>query len=155
MFRMHSEGYMDRGETISLLKTYFQSTAEKYNIDLAFLYGSWAAGLQRKESDIDIAVMFIGEMEDDEVFEIITVMSLELTDILKKEVNVLFIDNDLSRPMIYYNAIIHGIPVYFRDFTRYADVRMQAIHRMEDFNIFGRKWQENIVNRRMEALNRG
>ncbi|MEW6418827.1 MAG: nucleotidyltransferase domain-containing protein [Nitrospirota bacterium] len=146
---------MDRDEIMSLLKTYFQSNAEKYNIDMAFLYGSWASGHPKKESDVDIAVVFTEEMKDDKVFEIITSISLELTDILKKEVNTLFIDNDLSRPMIYYNAIVHGIPVYFRDFTRYSDIRMLAIHRMEDFSIFGLKWQEDIVRRRMEALNRG
>lgn len=143
---------MDIEELTLSLKTYFQYKADTYNIDMAFLYGSWASGIPKMESDVDIAVLFAEEMNEEEVFEIITTISLELTDVLKQETNVLFIDPDLSRPMIYYNAIIHGIPVYIRDFTKFVDIKLRAIHQMEDFSIFGTKWQSEIVRKRLEVF---
>ncbi len=145
---------MNKDEAISAIKFYFQNKADIFNIDMAFLYGSWASGLPKKESDVDIAVVFTEEMREEEVFEIITTISLELTDVLKKETNVLFIDRELSKPMLHYNAIVHGIPVYIRDFTGFVDMKLKAIRQMEDFGIFGTKWQSEIVKRRLEALNR-
>jgi len=145
---------MDKNEAISAIKFYFQNKADIFNVDIAFLYGSWASGLPNKESDVDIAVIFTEEMREEVVFEILTTISLELTDILKKETNVLFIDRELSKPMLHYNAIVHGIPVYIRDFTGFVDMKLKAIHQMEDFSIFGIKWQFEIVKRRLEALNR-
>jgi len=143
---------MDKGKLILSLKDYFEDRAEAYNVEMAFLYGSWASGLPKKESDVDIAVVFTEEMEEEEIFEIITTISLELTDILKKETNILFIDRELSKPMICYNAIVHGIPVYLRDFTRFVNMKLRAIHQMEDFSIFGTKWQAEIVKKRIEAF---
>jgi hypothetical protein len=55
--------------------------------------------------------------------------------------------------MLYYNAIVHGIPVYVESFTRYVDKRLYAIYQMEDFSIFGMKWQSEIVQKRLERLN--
>jgi len=56
--------------------------------------------------------------------------------------------------MVHYNAIVHGVPVYISDFTRFVDVKLKAIHQMEDFCIFDTKWQSEIVRKRLEALNR-
>ena len=145
---------MDKNEVISAIKFYFQNKADIFNIDMAFLYGSWASALPKKESDVDIAVIFAEEMREEEVFEILTTISLELTDVLKKETNVLFIDGELYKPMLHYNAIVHGIPVYIMDFTGFVDMKLKAIRQMEDFSIFGTKWQCEIVKRRLEALNR-
>ncbi len=54
--------------------------------------------------------------------------------------------------MLHYNAIVHGIPVYIRDFTRFVDTKLRAIYQMEDFCIFGTKWQEEIVRKRLEVF---
>lgn len=45
------------------------------------------------------------EMKEEEIFEIITAISLELADILKKEVNVLFIDSANPFPIFQYSNI--------------------------------------------------
>jgi hypothetical protein len=143
---------MDKDSLISILKSYFLHKADTFNIDMVFLYGSWASGSIRKESDIDIAVIFEKEINEEEGFEIATNISLELTDILKREVNALCIDKELSKPMLHYNAIIQGVPLFFKDFTRYVDIRLKAISQMEDFSIFGAKWQSELVKRRIERL---
>lgn len=144
---------MNKIELLSTLKAYFQASADTYDIDMAFLYGSCAEGLPRNDSDVDIAVLFSHEKDEDTLFDIINSVTLELTDLLKKESNVLYIDRDLSKPMLHYNAIVHGIPVFMRDFTGYADMKLKALHRMEDFSIFGTKWQAEIVRKRLELLN--
>ncbi len=139
---------------MSALESYFIHKAEIYHIDMVFLYGSWAAGLPKIESDVDIAVVFDKEMGREELFEIITTLSLELTNLLKIETDVLYIDEEFSKPMLYYNAIVHGVPVYIKSFTRYVDKRLYAIYQMEDFSIFGSRWQAEILERRMEKLNK-
>lgn len=143
---------MDKEKIIVILKSYFQDKAGFYNIEMAFLYGSWASGYPKKESDIDIAVMFSCEMGKEKMFDIINSMSLELSNILKKDISIIHIDRELSKPMLHYNAIVHGEPVFVRDFTRYVDVRLKAIFQMEDFSIFGLKWQDEIVKKRMEMI---
>ncbi len=139
---------------ISILKSYFQHKSGAFAIDMAFLYGSWACGYPKMESDVDVAVLFQDEMTEDKAFDMVNTISLELSDLLKTEVNVLCIDAELSKPMLHYNAIVHGIPVFIRDFTRYADIRFKAIYQMEDFSIFGITWQSEIAKKRLEMLNR-
>lgn len=55
--------------------------------------------------------------------------------------------------MLYYNAIVHGIPVYMKSFTRYVEKRFYAIYQMENFSIFGTRWQTEILEKRLEKLN--
>jgi predicted nucleotidyltransferase len=148
-----SEIDIKKTRLLSALKSYFKHKAEIYNIDMAFLYGSWATGYPKIDSDVDIAVVFNKEKGRDELFDIITTLSLELTNVLKTEANVLYIDEEFSKPMLYYNAIVHGIPVFIGSFTRYVDKRLYAIYQMEDFSIFGKKWQSEIVQKRLERLN--
>lgn len=143
---------MTRNEIIQVLKGYFQHRAVFFNITLAFLYGSWASGHPVEESDIDVAVLSNKEMAEDMAFDIVSRISLELTEQLKKEANVLYIDIELSKPMLHYNAIIHGIPVFIKDFKQYVDLRLEAISMMEDFSLFGTKWQAEIARKRLEAI---
>lgn len=144
-----------KDEIIKQLTTYFQDKKDLYDIDMAFLYGSWACGNPMKESDVDVAVIFKNDMCEDEICERVDKITIELTVQLKKEINILNIDHELSHPMLHYNAIIHGISVLIRDFTRYVNIRFKAISQMEDFSIFGTKWQSDIVKRRMEVLSHG
>ncbi|MGQ9569610.1 MAG: nucleotidyltransferase domain-containing protein [Thermodesulfovibrionales bacterium] len=142
---------MKRDEIIKTLKDYFQQKHGVFDIEMAFLYGSLACGHPVKESDIDIAIT-CSERDEDKVFNILNNISLELTDLLKHDVNVIYIDNELSKPMLHYNAIVYGIPVFMKDFEGYVHIRLKAISQMEDFIIFGTKWQAEIVKRRLETI---
>lgn len=59
---------MNKEEMVSLLKAYFQQKTSAYALDMAFLYGSWAGGYPNMESDVDVAVLFRGEMPEDKAF---------------------------------------------------------------------------------------
>jgi len=56
---------MSRGRMIQVLRDYFQRRADFFNIDLAFLYGSYASGHPVDESDIDVAVLSSKELDED------------------------------------------------------------------------------------------
>lgn len=143
---------MNSEHLLESLKGYFEKNAERHGVDLAFLYGSRAGGHPREDSDIDVAVMLADALTEETAFDVVSIISMELTTLLKAEINVLHIDRNTSKPMLYYNAIVHAIPLYMSNFTHYADVRNYAIYQMEDFSIFGTKWQEEVVGRRLERM---
>ena len=140
-------------EILTLLKTFFEETASVYKIEMAFLYGSWARGFPKSFSDVDVAIVFSEEPgTEDEAFTIITDISLVLGKKLKSDVNVIPIHSDFRRPMLYYNAIVLGIPVFIGNQDRYISLRNQAIFQMEDFTLFGTKWQLEIAKKNLEDI---
>lgn len=145
---------MDAGrEIIDYLERFFRNSSAQYGIEMAFLYGSWARGFPRQDSDIDVAILFSPEIStEEEIFERITDISLLLSSDLRSEVNAIPLSLDFGKPMLYYNAIASGVPLFFKDFSRYVDLKNEAVFQMEDFNIFGRDWQLAVARRNLEAL---
>ena len=140
-------------EILTLLKTFFEESASAYKIEMAFLYGSWARGFPKSFSDVDVAIVFLEEPgTEDEAFTIITDISLVLGKKLKSDVNVIPIHSDFRRPMLYYNAIVLGITVFIGNQDRYISLRNQAIFQMEDFTLFGTKWQLEIAKKNLEDI---
>lgn len=140
-------------EIIEQLKGFFIENAACFEIEMAFLYGSWATGFQREDSDIDLALIFFKEpSSDDEFFNSIVKISYLLTKELNREVNIIQIYRDFRKPMLYYNAIISGMLLYAKDFDGYVGLKNQAIYQMEDFSIFGLKWQYEVAIKNLEAL---
>ncbi len=140
-------------EILTLLKTFFEESASVYKIEMAFLYGSWARGFPKSFSDVDVAIVFSEEPgTEDEAFTIITDISLVLGKNLKLDVNVIPIYSDFRKPMLYYNAIVLGIPVFIENQDRYIFLKNQAIFQMEDFTLFGTKWQLEIAKKNLEDI---
>src|SRR3989304_10446182 len=140
-------------EIIKPLKNYFNKNASLYGLEMVFLYGSWAKGFPRHDSDIDIAIIFSEEpSSDDESFKHIIDISLSLSEELSQEVNVIQIYKDFRKPMLYYNAIVSDLPVFIKDFVRYVNFKNEAIYQMEDFCIFGVDWQYEVATKNLEAL---
>lgn len=142
-----------RKEIINHLEDFFRKNEGCYGIEMAFLYGSWAGGFPRWDSDIDIAVVFSKDpYTDEEIFEDITDISVLLSRELHSEVNVIPIYRDFRKPMLYYNAIVSGIPVFFKGFNEYVDLKNEAIFQMEDFTLFGKNWQIIITKNNLKEL---
>jgi predicted nucleotidyltransferase len=138
------------------LRKYFLGKARDYGLEMAFLYGSWAGGFPREDSDVDIAVFFSEENgSEDEYFHLINDISAALEKEIGREVNIIVIRSGFDKPMLYYNAIALGIPVYIRDKEKYLTMRNEAIHQMEDFSIFGPEWQLSIARKNLEAIKYG
>lgn len=143
---------MTKEDLLEELKKYFQEKAKSYKIELAFLYGSWARGFPRQDSDVDIAMVFAKNIPEGETFKLLTNLSLDLSARINKEVNAIAVSPDFRKPMLYYNAIVLGCPVYIESTDRYARFFVEAIFEMEDFNIFGAKWQVIAAQKNLEEV---
>lgn len=142
-----------REQIISKCKSFFKKNASYYKLENAFLYGSWARGYPRQDSDLDIAVMFLEEScSEDMAFERITAMSISLANEISLEANIMPIYRDFNEPMLYYNAIVLGEPVFIKDDSKYIDLKNEAIYQMEDFTIFGIDWQINAAKKNLEMI---
>ncbi len=123
---------------------------------MAFLYGSRSRGIPRPDSDIDLAVVFKDEgLSTEKIFQRLTAMSASLSELTGLEVSLIPIYPDFRKPMLYYNAIVLGIPVFLQDPAQYIRLRNEAILQMEDFQIFGPEWSISITRRNLEVLNHG
>lgn len=143
----------DRHDLVSTLKAFFQANARGYSIEMAFLYGSWARGHPVEESDVDVALFFLPERSsDDELFRVITHISYELSMKTGHEVNAIVLRQDFRKPMLYYNAIVPGVPLYIKKFESYVMLKNQAVAQMEDFCLFDTGWQLEHARKNLELL---
>ncbi|MBI5700454.1 nucleotidyltransferase domain-containing protein [Candidatus Saganbacteria bacterium] len=133
---------MKEFEVLSKLKKYFKKNSERCGINSAFLFGSFARGFVKKESDIDIAVVFPnGAMSDKETADMAADIATDLELETHKQVDVIPIYNDFRKPFLYYNAIVLGVPLYMKNRELYSGLYNAALFNMEDFNLFGGRLQ--------------
>ena len=139
---------MEKKRIILKLEDFFRKNALQYRINVALLYGSWAAGHPHEESDIDLGILFSRKIVDqDKMFHAITDVSYKLEKELNREVNVISISRDFPQPMLYYNVITSGIPLFIKNYDEFLDLRLNAVCQMEDFRIFGIAWQRRIAEK--------
>ena len=137
-----------REKLVSEMKRFFEQKVTHHHIDLVFLYGSWATGYPHQDSDIDLAVLLSPEVrKQGEIFILINEISYKLGEKLNKEVNIISISRDFNHPMLYYNAIILGIPVFVKDYDELLNLKLEAISQLEDFQLFGISWQREVARR--------
>jgi len=133
---------MNRTTLVEHLVRYFTKHARELPIELAFLYGSWAAERQRADSDVDVAVLFRDDAgSEEEKYAVLTDVGSELAVSLQKEVSVLELKWAFDKPMLYYNAVVQGVPLWVKEQRLSDRFRHEAIEQMEDFCIFGIGWQ--------------
>lgn len=138
---------------VSQLKDFFAENSSQYFVEMIFLYGSWGSGYPHSQSDIDLAIVFSEEIDSQErMFTLITDISYELGNKLNKEVNVIPILKDFPHPMLYYNAIVLGLPIFVKIFDRYISLKNEALYQMEDFSIFGLNWQRKVAENNLGGL---
>ena len=145
------EGLAKKEWIISKIKNYLRKYSSRYHVDMVFLYGSWISGFPHIDSDIDLAILFSENVNTDEyTFSLITDMSYKLEKVLNIDVNVISIYRDFRHPMLYYNAIVLGMPLFIKDQDRFLSLKLDAISQMEDFRIFGIPWQLEIAGQVIE-----
>lgn len=142
-----------REKMVQLLTDYFKKKSSVYHIEMVFLYGSWAIGYPRQDSDIDLAILFSFHIKnEDSLFELINSISYELSIEISKEVNIIPLKEDFPHPMLYYNAIILGIPLYINNRENLIKIKLEAIKQMEDFKIFGIPWQREVAKNILKEI---
>ena len=145
---------MNKNKIISQLEEYFTGNAERFGIETAFLFGSSLKGNLRTDSDIDIGVVFHEKgLSDEYIFSVINEISLDLLQKLNIDIDVVPVYKDFRKPMLYYNIIVQGKPIYIEDCDKYISIKNEAMIQMEDFSLFGKKWQYDISKQRIGELN--
>jgi predicted nucleotidyltransferase len=140
-------------EMVDSLASFFQESAEVHGLEMVFLYGSWVSGHPHAESDVDLAVLFQDpELPEEEAFDRIIAMEAALSARLQREVAILQLHLDFRKPLLYYNAIIHGEPLYISNFDRYIDLKNEALFQMEDYSLFGVPWQMELAEKSLKEL---
>lgn len=137
---------------ITKLRDYFRETAPRYCIEMVFLYGSWSSGYPKEESDIDLGVLFDSINEGARIHSLITSIAYTLTLEIKKDVNIVNINPGFDHPMLYYNIIALGLPLYIKDNDRFLNLKLEALFQMEDFQLFGIKWQYDVARKIMREV---
>ena len=133
-----------------LLKDFFLLHSADYPLDLVFLYGSWSRGLPKSDSDVDLAVVFEDyQLSESIAFQRVTDLSVRLTSLLHREVNIIAMDMDFRHPMLYYNAVVCGELLYAKNENHYLTWHNQAIVQMEDFQLFGSGWQKEAAKKQL------
>jgi hypothetical protein len=59
---------------------------------------------------------------------------------------------DFRKPLLYYNAIVQGEPIYIKNFESYIEIKNEALYQMEDYSIFGLPWQIEMAERNLQEL---
>jgi len=146
---------MNNNHITDTIIAYFKQNASGFALEQVFLYGSRAHGASRLDSDLDLAVLFTEGVEENVLFERITEISLELSHLLDLDVNILQLTRDFRHPMLYYNAIVHGIPLFIENQTEHIALKLEALREMEDFALFGIGWQLTAARNNLEAIAHG
>lgn len=90
---------MDKNEAIKIATRYLESVSEKYKIESAILFGSFAKGTNHPDSDIDIAIVF--KSVDDIIDLQIQLMQLRSDDDLLIEPHPFKVsDFHISNPVV-------------------------------------------------------
>jgi len=88
-----------------ILRGIFQATQEMQEIPLALLYGSYAKGLQTKESDIDLYIETLNSSVKKKLEQRHSLLSVKIGEFDTK--------NLLVREMMKDHIIVKGVEVYF------------------------------------------
>lgn len=104
---------MDTNEALKIAKRYLAAVGAKYQIENAFLFGSYAKGTNHADSDIDLAIVV---KSADDIIELqIQLMQLRSDDDLMIEPHPIRSDDfDLTNPIV---AEIKKYGIKIRDFA--------------------------------------
>ena len=90
---------MDKREAVNIAQKYIFNVNRKFNVERAYLFGSFAKGTQHSNSDIDLAIVF---KNVDDIIEM-QIMLLQLRsedDLLIEPHPFLQSDFNFSNPMV-------------------------------------------------------
>jgi predicted nucleotidyltransferase len=100
---------MDKNEAIKIAERYVAMISKNFQIETAILFGSFAKGTNRPDSDIDLAILF---PKIDDIFEMqIELMSLRTDDDLLIEPHPFEISDFKTTNPIVAEIIKNGIEI--------------------------------------------
>lgn len=124
---------MNFEEVIKLLK-------KKFNCEVVILFGSYARGDQRPDSDVDIAIKTKKKISKKEMFE----MTQELEQLLKKDIDL--IDLNAISDSFRYEILMNGQTLYCEDSYQFDLYKLDMFREYLELNESRKDIIENIKN---------
>ncbi|MEQ2129873.1 nucleotidyltransferase domain-containing protein [Caldanaerobacter subterraneus KAk] len=126
-------------EVEEVFKRNLQYLKEKYDIKLIYIFGSYAKGTNRKDSDLDIAVLLGGDYTPFEKLELIG----DLVEIFKRDDVDLVILNE-ANSVLRHQVIKYGKVIFEESEDVRVDFEVKTLREYMDMEYF-RKVQMDIV----------
>ena len=116
---------------------------ERELIVAAYLFGSYARGVQTPQSDVDIAVLFSRTPEN--LLEHHLRLSNDLSDILGKDVDLIILN--VAPPLLRYQVIKHGRLIYCRNERERISFESKSMCEYLDFSRAARRYDECLLRK--------
>ncbi len=127
------------------------------NINLAYLFGSYAKGRITPLSDVDVGVLLDDKIDPKVYFDIQLDLSDQLSSYLNKEVEVVILNR--ADPRLSYQVMKYGKIVFEKDRNLKADFERKALNIYFDlkpmFDFYEKKLLERIKEGRFGKTYRG
>lgn len=130
---------MRTSKLYSVVKKYF---SDKPYVAVVYLYGSFAKGEEKKDSDIDLAILVDEKMADSSDVQIKTMSDLGLS--LHKEVEAQNLN--ICKITFAYRVISEGKIIYQRSEEERIDFELSVMRNYFDMGPFLAEYGEQIAN---------
>ncbi|MHB8279504.1 MAG: type VII toxin-antitoxin system MntA family adenylyltransferase antitoxin [Candidatus Humimicrobiaceae bacterium] len=127
--------------------------ADKKNISTIYLFGSFAKNFNRKDSDIDIAVLFKKNLDKLERFNLVLEFALELENILGKKIDIIDIEN--ADPFFIHQVMLGKIIIIDKDTERRVSFEVDKRRTFFDMQPFYELYYAKSVERFKEKATNG
>jgi predicted nucleotidyltransferase len=115
----------------------------RHRVLLLVLFGSTVKGRRHEESDLDLAVLFDGESEDDSWILEEDRLAIELEELLRPRCDLSLVALNRATELLQKEVSDHGVVLYADDPHRWLLYRISANRRFEDTEKYRRRrWQE-------------
>lgn len=114
--------------------------AKKYKLKLVVIFGSFASGKNRKDSDLDVGVI----SEKEILFEKQIVLTNEFSRIFKKNIDLSVLNR--ANPLLLFEASRNAI-LLFGSQKDFFEFRLRAFHSYNDYQPFFKL--ENELNKKI------
>ena len=121
---MVTSQHTDSGRIISDLKEYM---SKDDNVLFAFLFGSYAAGKQKKRSDIDVAVYFNNAPCGLDLFSLINTLS----DMCAADIDLIVLNT--ASPFLRHQVMKYGVALTIKDQHIYRQFRECVISGYDEY----------------------
>lgn len=108
---------------------------QRYAVSAAYLFGSAARGDERKDSDIDIAILLPTNLSKEKRFKTRLLMMADLSRMLHKNIDLIIL-NDMSSLFFKYAIIKEGILLYEKNEDDRIDFENRILDSYFDFQPF-------------------
>ncbi|AEM73718.1 DNA polymerase beta domain protein region [Caldicellulosiruptor acetigenus 6A] len=121
---------MEKDKIVEILKEYFE---KEDNVIFAYLFGSYAKGKERENSDVDIAVYVNEEIAKDskKVLDFQIKHMSNISDILKKEVDLVILNH--ASPLLRHEVISEGILLVEKDHNKLVNFKKMSFYYYQDW----------------------